>query len=164
MYKTKSFEIKDEPIIGLGNYDQFDVSWGSQAFIVLYERAIIVTNLTKDNCNKFECSWQRCWKNAFYQPNRKTFNCYTLILFSCGLIHFWEFCVGCYACNESPKVLNLQIIIYTTRLPPMKSKPLKRGTFFAETFYSYAKWSNRSWSSSFELQYWKVVQSQERAS
>ena len=132
--------------------------------LCLNARAIIVTNLTKDNCNKFECSWQRCWKNAFYQPNRKTFNCYTLILFSCGLIHFWEFCVGCYACNESPKVLNLQIIIYTTRLPPMKSKPLKRGTFFAETFYSYAKWSNRSWSSSFELQYWKVVQSPKRVS
>ena len=127
MFKTKSFEIKDEPIIGLGNYDQFDVSWGSQAFIVLYERAIIVTNLTKDNCNKFECSWQRCWKNAFYQPNRKTFNCYTLILFSCGLIHFWEFCVGCYACNESPKVLNLQIIIYTTRLLPISRRNLSKG-------------------------------------
>ena len=91
------------------------------------ERAIIVTNLTKENCNEFKCSWRRCWKKAFYRLNSETFNCYTLILFSCGLIHFREICVACYACNESPKVLNLQIIIYTTRLPPIWRGNLSKG-------------------------------------
>lgn len=169
MYETKSLEIKDELIIGLWNYDQYNVSW---AFIVFKWEGNNCYQFDKtENCNKFKCSWQRCWKNAFYRPNSETFNGYTLISFSCGLIHFREFCVGCYAYNESPKVLNPQIIIYTTRLPPMKRKPFKghsgrlaKITFFAETFYSYVKWSNRSWSSSFELQYWKVVQSQKRDS
>ena len=52
---------------------------------------------------------------------------FILILFSCGLIHFQEFCVGCYVYNESHKVLNLQIIIYTTRLLPISRRNLSKG-------------------------------------
>ena len=43
MYETKSLEIKDELIIGLWNYDQYNVSW-----------AFIVFKCEGNNCYQFD--------------------------------------------------------------------------------------------------------------